>query len=269
MALQKAPPLIRPVPTVPAGTPVAGQRIRLWDLPLRIFHWGLLLAVSVAIATGLSGGDWMEVHGLAGLSIVGLLAFRLSWGLWGSATARFGNFLPTPRSLLDYLRGRWSTIGHNPLGALSVVALLGVLAAQSFTGLFGNDEIAFTGPLAGLVEEELSLALTGGHHRLINALYALLGLHLLAIAFYTLVKKEKLVRPMVTGWKEVAKPQTAPRQAGPLALVASLLLALAAVYAANGSWAHEEPAPGQASEASATETTTGAAATPAAPAPAW
>ena len=222
------------------------QRIRLWDLPLRVFHWSLLAAVSAAIATGLAGGEWMPRHGQAGLVIVGLLSFRIVWGLWGSTYARFRTFVPSPATLLAYLQGRWQGAGHNPLGALSVLALIGVLAAQVATGLVGNDEIAFTGPLASQVDEALSLKLTGLHHQLVNVLYLLLGLHVVAIAVHTFIKKDPLVKPMVTGWKEVPATAAVPRRVGSVAFVVAVAVALSAVYGASGLWiasAHE-PAPG-------------------------
>jgi cytochrome b len=240
---QKAPEharVLELVASAPAEvvTPLSppSRRIALWDLPLRIFHWSLLAAVSTAIVTGLLGGSWMPVHGKAGLTIAGLLAFRVIWGFVGSTHSRFASFVPTPGKLLNYVRGRWLGVGHNPLGALSVLALLGLLSVQVGTGLVGNDDIAFTGPLASLVDEALSTRLTGLHHQLATVLYVLLGLHVAAIAFYGHVKKHKLVKPMVTGWKDVDEQVGPPRRARPRALVAALLIAFGAVYLASGSW---------------------------------
>lgn len=209
------------------------KRILVWDLPTRIFHWSLVAAVTVAIITGEIGGDWMAVHGKAGLAIVGLVAFRLVWGVVGATHARFISFAPTPSTLRAYLRGRWKGHGHNPLGALSVFALLALLAAQAGTGLFGTDEISFTGPLAALVEEATSLRLTGWHQKLVYLLFALLALHVLAIAAYLLLKKDNLVKPMVTGWKEVRAGVSARTGSWP-ALVLSLAVAAVAVYFASG-----------------------------------
>lgn len=221
-------------------------RIALWDLPVRVFHWSLLAAVATAIVTGQLGGGWMSVHGKAGLVITALVVFRVLWGFLGSTYARFATFVPTPGQLRAYLRGQWHGVGHNPLGALSVLALLGLLALQAGTGLFGNDDIAFTGPLAALVSEALSHQLTGLHQQLATVLYALLGLHVLAIVFYERIKKDRLLKPMLTGWKDVAASAQPPRKAGPLALVVSVLLALGAAYGANGGWLNspvDEPAP--------------------------
>jgi len=246
------------------------QSVPVWDLPLRLFHWSLVLAVSAAIATAKAGGEWMVWHGRAGLFIVGLVAFRLAWGLVGSTHARFLNFLPTPQRLRAYLSGQWHGLGHNPLGALSVLALLGVLAFQGGTGLISNDDIAFTGPLASLVEEGLSIKLTGWHHQVGNALLVLIGLHVLAIAFYRVVKKENLVKPMVTGVKPLVAPPVhapAPRAGSPWALLVSLALAVWAVWAANGSWIQPDAPsrPVAAAEAKPDASVTSGAAS----APAW
>jgi cytochrome b len=217
----------------------------LWDAPTRLFHWSLALAVSVAIVTAQVGGEWMEIHGLAGLSILGLVVFRVVWGFVGSTHSRFASFWPTPGRLRAYLQGRWRGVGHNPLGALSIFVLLAFLATQAGTGLFSNDDIAFTGPLAEHVSDDLSKWLTGWHHRLSNVLYVLIGLHIVAIAVYVGYKKQDLLRPMITGDKEVDATEPAPRRAGWLALVVAVIAALAAVYLANGGgrpWRAEAPA---------------------------
>jgi cytochrome b len=209
-------------------------RVRVWDLPLRIFHWSLLATVSVAIVTGEIGGDWMAWHGRAGLAILGLLAFRIVWGVIGSPNARFAQFAPTPRSIAAYLRGQWRGIGHNPLGALSVFALLGVLVLQVTTGVFTNDDISFTGPLYALVSDDLALKLTGWHRQLSWGLFALLALHLAAIGWYLLRRRRNLTKTMVTGWVEgeAATPGTPARtwRGGTLALAIAIATAVGAVY---------------------------------------
>ena len=207
-------------------------RIRLWDLPVRVFHWSLVLAVATAVVTGELGGSWMELHGKAGLSIVGLVVFRLVWGLIGSTHARFVRFAPTPRQLAAYLQGRWRGTGHNPLGALSVFALLALLAAQATTGLFSNDDIGFSGPLFNLVDEALASRLTGLHKQLANGLLVLLAMHVAAIAFHVWLKKDNLVKPMVTGWKDVEAGASAEK-GGPVAFVVASAVALAAVFAVS------------------------------------
>ncbi len=222
------------------------KRILLWDLPTRLFHWSLALAVGAAVVTGQVGGNLIDWHGRIGLFIVGLLAFRIVWGIVGSTYARFAQFFPTPAKIKAYLAGRWAGEGHNPLGALSVFGLIFLLTVQVATGLFANDDIAFTGPLADLVAREVSNRLTGLHHLLGNGLIALVVLHVAAIGFYGHVKKQKLLKPMITGWKDDADGEPA-RGGGLVALVVALLVASAAAYGASGVWLPEPP-PSAASE---------------------
>jgi cytochrome b len=214
----------------------AARRVVLWDLPLRVFHWSLVAAVTVAIVTGELGGAWMPWHGRAGLVIVGLLVFRVSWGLVGSATSRFTQFAPTPRRVLAYLRGRWRGVGHNPLGALSVIALLGLLSLQAATGLFGNDDIAFAGPLNHLVADSAGARATGWHRLLADGLIALVALHLVAIVFHVVVKRHRLVRPMITGRHELAPGLELPRPRGygRFGLLSAVTIAAVAVLALAG-----------------------------------
>jgi cytochrome b len=214
----------------------AAHTVKVWDAPLRVFHWGLVASVSTAIATGLQGGDWMDLHGQAGIAVAGLLAFRLVWGLVGSETARFTSFIRGPRAIQAYLRGHWHGQGHNPLGALSVIAILVLLSAQVLSGLFGNDEIAFSGPLSAWVSEDTSIWLTGKHRLLVNGVYAILALHILAIVAYKVFKKEALVRAMVTGRKAVEEAVAAPKAAPGWALPFALFLSAGAATLAAGVW---------------------------------
>lgn len=216
------------------------KRILLWDLPTRFCHWALAACVVAAVITGQVGGNLIEWHGKLGIAIVGLVVFRLVWGVVGSTYARFGSFFPTPRTVRAYLRGEWSGHGHNPLGALSVLGLLGLVALQLGTGLFANDDIAFNAPLYELVSRELSVMLTGWHKLASNVLIALVVLHVGAVMFYLHVKKTNLVRPMLTGWKEAEAGESARGGRWP-ALLLALGLALGAVYAASGAWLPEPP----------------------------
>lgn len=220
------------------------QRIRLWDLPTRLFHWLLAGLVVASFVSGKIGGNAMDWHGKLGLAILGLLAFRLVWGFAGSTYARFVSFLPTPAKVLAYLRGQWRGVGHNPLGAFSVFGLLLVLAIQVGTGLFGNDDIAFRGPLYELIGKDLSDRLTGLHKLSVNVLIALVTLHIVAIAFYVRVKKDDLIRPMLTGWKEVAPGEGASASGGgALPLAVALLVAVTTVYGGSGVWLPTPPPP--------------------------
>lgn len=220
------------------------HRIRLWDLPTRLFHWLLAGLVVASFVSGKIGGNAMDWHGKFGLAILGLLAFRLVWGFAGSTYARFVSFLPTPAKVLAYLRGQWRGVGHNPLGAFSVFGLLLLLAFQVGTGLFGNDDIAFRGPLYELIGKDLSDRLTGLHKLSVNVLIALVTLHIVAIAFYVRVKKDDLIRPMLTGWKEVAPGEGASASGGgALPLAVALLVAVTTVYGGSGAWLPTPPPP--------------------------
>lgn len=221
---------------------MSNKGVLVWDLPTRLFHWLLVAALLGAVVTGQLGGGLIEWHGRFGLAIVGLVAFRLVWGIAGSTYARFAHFFPTPARVKAYLAGQWRGEGHNPLGALSVFGLILLLTAQVVTGLFANDDITFTGPLFDLISKDLSNRLTGLHHRLSNLLIALVVLHIAAIAFYGHFKKKKLLKPMITGWKADAEGESA-RGGGLLAFIVAALVAGAAVYGASGAWMPEPPPP--------------------------
>jgi cytochrome b len=213
------------------------KRIALWDLPTRIFHWALVVLIVAAYTTAQIGGAAIDWHARIGLSILGLVVFRLIWGLIGSSHARFASFFPTPGTLRAYLRGQWRGVGHNPLGAFSVFGMLGLIMVQFGTGLFANDDIAFEGPLAKLISKELSDRLTGIHLFSINLLIALIVLHLAAIFYYVRFKKETLIKPMLTGWKDIEPGQgESATGGGAVAFIVALAIALAAVYGASGAW---------------------------------
>lgn len=180
---------------------MARTMIRVWDGPLRLFKWGLVIAVTGAVITGRSGD--MELHASFGFAAGALVLFRLIWGVVGSETARFTSFVKGPTATLRYLReGVWSGLGHNPLGALSVLALLGVVGFKFATGLFSNDDIFFDGPWAGWIGKATSDMLTGWHDRSTLVLYALVALHLAAV-FWHSAKGDDLFGPMVMGEKNV------------------------------------------------------------------
>ena len=199
------------------------MKVRIWDAPTRLFHW--LVVVLVALLWWSAEEERLDLHLTLGLVMLGLLVFRLLWGLFGSSTARFASFVRGPRAMLDYVRGRAGFVpGHNPVGALSVLALLGLLAALVGLGLLASDEDGlYSGPLAHLIDPDLSEALTELHEEGFDVLLVLVGLHVAAILYYRLIKREDLVTPMVTGVRE-APEGTAPMVAAPLW---RLLLALA------------------------------------------
>lgn len=186
-------------------------RLRVWDLPTRLFHWTLAACVVALVATAKAG--MMQWHGRLGYAVMALLLFRLMWGGVGGHWSRFAAFVYAPSSLLAYLRGQAPlahTVGHSPLGALSVFALLAALAAQVGTGLISDDEIAFTGPLNALVSSATGLAATSYHRQIGQWLVlALVALHVAAILYYLLRRKTNLVGPMWTGDKTLPAPAPA------------------------------------------------------------
>jgi cytochrome b len=213
----------------------SAEQIRVWDTPTRLFHWSI---VGLVILSWLSADQgYMSVHLWSGLTLLALLLFRLGWGLLGSTTSRFSNFLHPPRKILAYLRtqargGRILHAGHNPAGGLMVVALLAVLLAQVTTGLFANDGLKFSGPLALLVSDDASDRLTQIHGIIFNVILALVWLHVVAVGFYHFVKGDNLVGPMVSGKKHRAHvPEGVTIIFAHPALALGLLLASAAVMA--------------------------------------
>ena len=156
------------------------QQLRVWDAPLRIFHWLLALSVVFALFTGWQGGSsWMGWHERAGLFIVGLLSFRIVWLLLGSTYARLSTLLCSLLALPKYLRGEWRQLGHNPLGVLSVFAMLGMLSWQAVSGLFANDGSIYTGPLYSLVSRSLSADITRLHKLGLWIIIGLITVHIL------------------------------------------------------------------------------------------
>ncbi|MCG9915017.1 MAG: cytochrome b/b6 domain-containing protein [Phenylobacterium sp.] len=184
----------------PKTTPV-----RVWDLPTRLFHWPLVVLVVVA---WLTAGEQMNIHRYSGYAIIGLLVFRLYWGVFGGSTARFSSFVRGPGAVLAYVRN-WRTAplvaGHNPLGALSVLLLIGLLIVQVGLGLFAIDVNGIeSGPLAQHITYEAGRWVSEVHELNFRFLQAAIALHLLAIAVYLLGKRRNLITPMITGQDAVA-----------------------------------------------------------------
>lgn len=176
--------------------------IRIWDLPTRIFHWSLALLVGVLFLSASIGA--LDIHEFAGEGVLALVLFRLVWGVLGSQTARFSDFLGGFAAIQKYLVHRESkSVGHNPLGGWMVVVMLAVLLVQACTGLIANDGILFQAPLAHRVSGMTSDAASVVHHRLANLLGTLIVIHVTAILLYWLVGKDNLLMPMLSGKKLV------------------------------------------------------------------
>lgn len=205
-------------------------KVRVWDLPTRLFHWLLVVAIVGLVITGNVGGNWMTWHFRFGYLVMALLVFRILWGFVGGYWSRFAQFVYSPSQLFAYLKGQGQPhhdVGHSPTGALSVFALLAVLIAQVGTGLISDDEIAFIGPLARFVSTDFSLQATWYHKEVGKAvLIGLVVLHILALVYYRYAKKKALVPAMVTGDKLLSQPTPASHDGGAQRWVAVACAAL-------------------------------------------
>lgn len=213
------------------------KTIRVWDLPTRLFHWALVVCVVGLVVTGNVGGEAMKWHFRLGYAVLTLVVFRLIWGFVGGYWSRFSSFLVWPATAIGYARGKRSPeqgVGHNPLGAYSVVALLMVLAIQAVGGLMADDEIMWSGPLAAKVPSEWVRLATLVHTEISKlVLIALVLLHVAAILWYRFRKKENLVKPMLLGDKEldIDVPESRDGFSNRVLAVAILCLSAGFIYA--------------------------------------
>jgi cytochrome b len=222
--------------TTPPGDTTAGPTRLVWDLPSRVAHWALVVTVPGAWITHYAGVQWFAWHRRLGYATLVIVAFRIVWGFIGTRHARFTGFLRGPSSLLGYLRDGASTEtpGHNPLGALSVVAMLLALLMQAATGLYANDKVASVGPFFGWVTQSMSDRLTTLHRANSNIVLGLVLLHLAAVGYYSRVLRKRLVRAIVTGRKDarlVAAGEGIDGSRTALAVLVAALLAAALALA--------------------------------------
>jgi cytochrome b len=183
--------------------------VRVWDFPTRAFHWTLVVLIALQYATGEYGMLDMRWHAWFGYATLALIVFRVLWGFFGSQTSRFSDFVRGPRAALRYVKSQLSTnpqrgIGHNALGGWSVLALLLCVAIQAVSGLFASDDIDSDGPLVAHVSHATVKWMTRVHHWNQNVLLALIGLHVVAVLLYLLLKHENLILPMLSGRKQAA-----------------------------------------------------------------
>ena len=207
-------------------------RVRIWDGPTRLSHWLIVVLFAALWWTGES--EQLDLHRDAGYGLLGLVIFRLIWGIVGSSTARFSDFLRGPRAIGAYIgdliRGRTekAIIGHNPLGGWSVAAMLALLAAELTLGLFTVDvDGDQPGPLAKFISFDQGRAIAGWHQWVFNGLLALIALHLAAIVFYAVIKRDNLIGPMLTGAKRAAGEPTPMKQAPMWRLGAAIVVSVA------------------------------------------
>ena len=210
----------------PSHTTQQAASVRVWDLPTRLFHWLLLACVVGLFATAYAPGSWIDWHARLGYAMLTLLLFRVVWGVIGGHWSRFVHFVPRSGSSM--------ALGHTLSGALAVAAMLLALSTQVATGLVGDDEIAFTGPLNRFIATDLGLAATAWHKGVGQwLLLGLIALHVCAIAFYFFVRRHNLVGPMVHGDKALPDgAQEAP--VGSRDTAGSRLLALAVLGVCAG-----------------------------------
>ena len=219
------------------------ELLRVWDAPLRLFHGLLAASVLGACLSAWLGGAWMEWHARLGLMVLGLLLFRLLWGVLGSSYARWSYLLMSILAAPRYLKGQWRGLGHNPLGALSVLAMLGALAVQVGSGLFADDDIALRGPLQALVSSAQSQWLTGLHRYNQWLVLGLIALHLAAIAWHRM-KGKPLVAAMLHGHVRREYPGQRSAHGGHWAYaLLAVLLAAGSVWAVDALPARWAPPP--------------------------
>jgi cytochrome b len=216
-------------PSDPKAMETPPRIVLVWDLPVRVFHWLLVLLVAAAYVT--SRLNWMVLHGWVGYAALTLLLFRLIWGFFGGETARFSHFLASPRSAFQHLKHTFRRepdrqLGHNPAGGWMVLLLLALLLIETLTGVYIANDIADEGPLTEIVPAWAANAIESAHAIVWDALLAAILLHLLAIGAFAAIKGQNLLRPMITGTKLLPASIAAP-QAGGAARAGLLLLGCA------------------------------------------
>jgi cytochrome b len=226
----------------------APQKIKVWDLPTRLFHWALVALVGLSYLTGEFGGfnfimpvtndliANMTVHMWSGLAILTLVLFRVVWGFLGSSTARFSNFVAGPGAIFAYMMGLAKravkfTAGHNPAGGAMVVLMLILLLVQAGLGLFAKEDDFFgiAGPLNGLVSEDAAKILTSRHKQVWEIIEIVVLIHIAANLLYWLVLKQNLIIAMFTGKKDLPTGAVAPVLRFASSRTAILVLTAAAV----------------------------------------
>jgi cytochrome b len=220
-----------------ATEPVDPVAVRVWDWPVRVVHWAMVILLIVLLTTAWIGGDAMPWHMRAGETMLALVLFRVAWGFVGTRHARFSSFVRGPRAVVAYARSILSPphelhVGHNPLGGWMVIALLLALLFQTSTGLFTNDDVLTDGPLVRLITKDLSDTLSTFHRRNAWIVGVLACAHIGAVIFYLVALRENLIKPMMNGAKTLPSVHAAMGRddAGSARAVVLLALGAAAVW---------------------------------------
>lgn len=210
------------------------RRVRVWDLPTRLFHWTLACLVAFSWWSGEQGGPWLEWHFWSGYGVLSLVLFRIAWGLVGSTTARFAHFVKGPRAGLEHIRellgpGAPRDLGHNPVGGWMIIVMLAVLLVQASLGLFADDKLLQVGPFNHLLPPSVGSRLTTFHNWGGKVVLWLVIVHVAAVGIYLLWKRQNLIGPMLSGYKLV--PANVPAMLNFVRPVLALLVLLAVVFA--------------------------------------
>jgi cytochrome b len=231
------------VPAEREAAPTASELVDVpvWDLPVRLVHWAIVLLLVALVVTGLADNEWLEWHMRFGQTMLMLVVFRVLWGFAGSRNARFAAFLHPPQRVLRYARSLGSRakevhVTHNPLGGWMVIALLVALLVQGTTGLFTNDDVLWEGPLASRIAKDTSDALSSIHRRWWWLVVALSSLHVVAVLAYLAVLKDNLITAMFTGAKRLPRGAADPSHATASLARALGLLAICVIVVGYGIW---------------------------------
>ena len=184
------------------------KKVLVWDIPVRLFHWLLVLCLCGQWFTAEVLEDAMEIHFYIGYFTLGLVLFRLIWGFIGTKYAKFTSFVAGPKSMLAYLKGITQrnhvfSVGHNSVGGLLLPAVILLVGLQAISGLFTSDDIFYSGPYSNSASSEIQQCMQWLHHNIFNILLVIIGLHLLAIFGYLVCLKHNLISPMLNGKKPI------------------------------------------------------------------
>ncbi|WP_028469869.1 cytochrome b/b6 domain-containing protein [Neptunomonas japonica] len=209
--------------------------IKVWDISIRIFHWSLVAGIGFLWFSGEEGGNIMTWHVYIGCAMLGLIVYRIFWGIIGSPYARFSEFFKRPSHTFTYLKNilkgeKTDYLGHNPLGGWMVIILMILIFTQAFSGLFSSDDIFTEGPFYSLISSKTSELFTSIHHLNFNVLLAAIALHIGAVAYHVLIKKEALIKSMLTGEKQSPRPSRINTRPNYFFMLLSASVAATVVY---------------------------------------